>query len=90
MVIRLIPHRWTHDSHILKLFDFTAFTFFKAHIVVNVHHLSSGHVNQNVVEVTVAKADDVPHHGHDSSGSGIRLQSNTKRLINEQQQQGED
>lgn len=24
-------------------------TFFKAHIVVDVHHLSSGHVNQHIV-----------------------------------------
>ncbi len=37
-------------------------TFFKAYIVVNVHHLSSGHVNQHIVKVAVAKADDVSHH----------------------------
>lgn len=37
-------------------------TFFKAYVVINVHHLSSGHVNQHIVKVAVAEADDVSYH----------------------------
>lgn len=37
-------------------------TFFKAYVVVDVHHFSSGHVNQHIVKVTVTKADDIPNH----------------------------
>lgn len=57
-------------------------TFFKAYVVVNVHHLSSGHVNQNVVKVTVAKANNVSHHWHDSSRSGVGLQTEKRKQRN--------
>lgn len=57
-------------------------TFFKAYVVVNVHHLSSGHVNQNVVKVTVAKANNVSHHWHDSSRSGVGLQTEKRKHRN--------
>ena len=36
-------------------------------------NLASGQVNQDIVEVTVAQANDIANHGHDSSGAGVGL-----------------
>ena len=36
-------------------------------------HLSRCQVNEHVVKVTVAKANNVANHGHDSSGACVRL-----------------
>ena len=57
-------------------------TFFEAHVVVDVHHLSGGHVDEDVVKVTVAEADDVTHHRHDGGGPRVGLRGTRERRLN--------
>lgn len=58
VVLNVILIKQTAHSQINQL----KLTFFKAYIVVNVHHLSSGHVYQDIVKMTITKADDVSNH----------------------------
>ena len=44
-----------------------------AHIKGRQSYLPSWKFYQEVVKVTVAKADDVTNHAHDSSGAGVGL-----------------
>lgn len=48
-------------------------TFLKADVVIYVNDLSSRHVYEHVIQVSVPKADYVPDHRHDRGGPGIRL-----------------
>ena len=50
-----------------------AVALLEAHVVVHMHHLSRGEVHQQVVKVTVTKADDVANHAHDGCGAAVGL-----------------
>ena len=45
----------------------------EADIIINVDYLSCGKLHQEVVKVTVSKANDVTNHAHDSSGARVGL-----------------
>lgn len=48
-------------------------TFLKADVVIYVNNLSSRHVYEHVIQVSVPKANYVPDHRHDCGGPGIQL-----------------
>ena len=50
-----------------------ALALLKADVVVDVHHLARGELNQQVVEVTVPETDDVTDHAHDRRGAAVGL-----------------
>lgn len=45
------------------------------------YNLPCSQVNQDIVQVTVPKANDVSHHGHDRGWPGVWLEHDTKGVL---------